>query len=242
MSIGMVTNYFNEELIMEGFVRQHREIFDEVICIDHGSTDASTAIIRELAPNWMVVNTQLPEFDAHLNDREIMDYETRLRTEWKICLNTTEWLWDSDLINKLNNLKHLALGMKSYIITGENKGYLDNFSTFSCRRWRFIHKATHGHYHLGRHGVDLPYICDGDSRLLWFGWHPWPECMERKLQIQTKIPMSDKIQKRGFQHIQTKESLEKLYKDELEYSENLLEDPYYRKNYEYYNRHHHRNT
>ena len=50
-TVGMVTHFYNEEMLLPYFIRHHAGIFDEVIMIDWGSTDRSRAIIADQAPS-----------------------------------------------------------------------------------------------------------------------------------------------------------------------------------------------
>lgn len=66
-------------------------MFDHGILIDHGSTDNSIDICRDIAPHWKIVRSRLSKFDAWLNDFEVMSYEMEI-TGWKVVLNVTEFL------------------------------------------------------------------------------------------------------------------------------------------------------
>ena len=49
----MVSHFYNEELMMPYWVLHHAHMFDEVVVIDHRSTDKSAQIFREYAPtSW----------------------------------------------------------------------------------------------------------------------------------------------------------------------------------------------
>ncbi len=66
-------------------------MFDHGLMIDHGSTDNSADICRQLAPHWQLVRSRLKVFDAWLTDFEVMTHELEI-SGWKIALNTTEFL------------------------------------------------------------------------------------------------------------------------------------------------------
>lgn len=73
------------------WLRHHVPLFEYGVLIDHGSTDESAAICRELAPHWRYVQSRLDSFDAALNDAEVMRWEWDL-AGFKIALNTSEFL------------------------------------------------------------------------------------------------------------------------------------------------------
>lgn len=247
----MVCHFFNEELLMEGFCRHHKDMFDDVICINHQSTDRSVDIIREVCPNWVIVNTALNEFDAGANDREVEYWETQLSTDFKLALNITEWVFNKDLRPLLQMMaEHVeeaeeprAFGLLSTCLVDQEGssqdidplkhtwGYVDR--QLVTRRPRFIHNAEHGRYALGRHAVNLPSIMTNGLILHWT-FAPYPTCRDRKLQIQTRIPQWNKDARLGWEHIQTKESLHDFYLQHLARAGNLLEDPDYLARYNEY--------
>ena len=64
----------------------HAHMFDEVVVIDHHSTDKSAQIIREYAPSsWRLVNTTLEFFDAAGTDEEVAKYEHTFRVALASC-------------------------------------------------------------------------------------------------------------------------------------------------------------
>ncbi len=87
----VITHFFNEAYLLPWWLEHHVKMFDHGILIDHGSTDESADICRQLAPHWRLVKSRLVEFDAWLTDFEVMNYEIEL-SGWKIALNTTEFL------------------------------------------------------------------------------------------------------------------------------------------------------
>lgn len=249
MKIGCITHFFNEELLMKDFILHHRDLFDEVIMIDHASTDNSVNIIKELAPDWKIVKTKLDYFDAWKNDLEVMEYEHILKTDWKIVLNITEFLFIPDLKERLKYSKTQAVGIRSVCLVDKEEnlpienplwknrtwGYL-NYDSRSpiIRRWRYIHNSLDGSYHIGRHGTNLPATCFSDMLLLYFEFSPYPECIERKHQIQSRIPESDKIKGLGYEHIASIEQFKNRRLERLKHSYNLLDNPVFNSCYNWF--------
>jgi hypothetical protein len=87
----VICHFFNEAYLLPWWLKHHRSLFDHGVMIDHGSTDASADIVRELAPHWRLVRSRLTQFSAYLTDLEVMGYEQEL-PGWKIALNVTEFL------------------------------------------------------------------------------------------------------------------------------------------------------
>ena len=76
------------------------------------------------------------------------------------------------------------------------------------RRPRCIHNKVSIAYPLGRHFEE--YNCE-EIQVLWYGWSPFNKrLIDRKLQIQNKIPESDKQRGFGREHITT---LDKIVKE-----------------------------
>jgi hypothetical protein len=87
----VISHFFNEEYLLPWWLKHHVKMFDHGILIDHGSTDNSVEICRQIAPHWQVVPSRLKQFDAWLTDFEVMTHELNV-PGWKIALNTTEFI------------------------------------------------------------------------------------------------------------------------------------------------------
>lgn len=93
----VVSQFYNEAYLLPWWLRHHREMFDHGILIDSHSSDESADICRQLVPGWDVVRPEYTPFEAILRDFEIMKHEARFPGDWKIALNTTEFLVAPDL-------------------------------------------------------------------------------------------------------------------------------------------------
>jgi hypothetical protein len=87
----VICHFFNEAYLLPWWLKHHLSLFDHGVMIDHGSTDASADIVREMAPHWRLVRSRLRHFDAYLTDFEVMGYEQEL-PGWKIVANVTEFV------------------------------------------------------------------------------------------------------------------------------------------------------
>ena len=96
----VITHFYNEEYLLPWWLEHHTQIFDHGILINHGSTDNSADICRQLAPNWRLVNSRLTEFNAYLTDFEAMNYEYEL-SGWKVVLNITEFILSNPSLSEI---------------------------------------------------------------------------------------------------------------------------------------------
>ena len=251
ISLGGVTHFFNEELLLPYWLRHHKDVFDKLILIDYASTDDSVAIIMDFIYthnlDWLIQRSTYNQFHFTTNDPEVMLCETKLNTDWKLALNTTEFVWDANFKETLERLsanyeRHNipAFGMRSYVMVDNAEQPLDDRPLWlhrhhgfwdggndwrnvvpTVRRWRYVHNQPHGNYQTGRHGINLPHInCLGMS-LLWSGYSPWEQCAGRKLQIQTR--MEGEAPGMGWEHRVDMEGLRERYNEYLKISQDLLE-------------------
>ena len=93
------SHFYNEAYLLPWWLKHHREIFDHGVLIDYASTDSSADICRDLVPGWEVVQSENAHFSAILCDFEVMKHEQRFASDWKIALNTTEFLMAPELSN-----------------------------------------------------------------------------------------------------------------------------------------------
>jgi len=218
----ILTHFYNEEYLLPWWLEHHKKHFDWGVLINYGSTDRSVEIIKDICPEWKVVDSINDWFDARMCDREVMQYERQI-PGWKITLNVTEFLvGDFSVLNeKLDQELKIPCtvmvdddpnNQASYsvpLIEQKRFGVPYNEGGSTLRRSRCIHNKKEVQYPLGRHFESY----DNESlRVLWYGWAPYNEELKRrKLQVQTRIPESDKAQGYGREHIVTSEELDKQY-------------------------------
>jgi hypothetical protein len=220
----VISHFYNEEYMLPWWLMHHREIFDHGILIDYDSTDRSLEIIKEYCPTWQVVKSRNREFDAAQCDEEVMDYESKING-WKMCLNVTEYLIGDYSV--LNDNPNQTLIVPCYIMVDIQKeiGVTYNESLLKQKPFgisyntdkavtierccRAIHNTTSLRYQPGRHFIHGN--CK-ELQVLWYGYSPMtPEMIERKLQIQYRIPPSDKMQGRGLHHFTNEEYINHNY-------------------------------
>lgn len=220
----IISHFFNEEYLLPWWLKHHKNFFDNGIMIDYHSTDSSVSIIKEICPNWKIINTKNEFFDAEKVDNEIYEIEKYI-TGWRIILNTTEFLLGH--YHKLDTYHSNELFIPSYTMIDNicNKNILlDNnislikqkfYGAYYDPRWPKHHKprqrklSNYAHKHpIGRHYNNKKI--NKDFIILWYGYSPYNEnLINRKLQIQNQIPDTDKKLGRGRQHIITYEEIEK---------------------------------
>lgn len=252
----LLNHFYNEELLMRQWIEHHKVLFEDAILIDHHSTDNSAEIIREYAPkSWKVYKSRLDCFDAVGTDQEMQDYELTIKDQWKIILNTTEFLWCQHFEEFEHDcdchadITHIAFQMYNMVDPPGSPHfdkdqdvpiYANHHHGYKCTggvrgSHRFMHNMDRGYYSPGRHAIthpDAKIDSDPELMILWYGFAPWPESIQRKLQIQERIPESDKRAQMGIQHIQNVVSIDNLWKKNLCLAGDLKDDPVWNKELE----------
>ena len=244
-------HFYNEAYLLPEWIRHHRPLFDKVILFDYHSTDDSVDIIKRMAPEWEVRTTVNKDFDSQLINEEVMRAEAEYTGDqyWKICLNTTEFFFCINpklVIEKYRQQTHkischgVALydapemeykPMKAPLLRQRHFGHArDQY------RFRLLHNIFDGHYHRGRHGYDQPspdMVITDEIIIAWLGFAPLTEeFLQRKLQIKARVPIADKEQGFGVQHLRDKEQMIADFKSMQQDSKDLLEFAPYKHIYE----------
>lgn len=239
MNKTVITHFFNEEYMLPWWLMHHRKHFDHGIMIDYDSTDRSLEIIKEYCPTWTVVKSRNRQFDARACDNEVMDYESKT-DGWKICLNVTEFLiGDYSMLDDVPNQHHI---IPNYIMVDKDIEYNDKLNYDESlikqkpygipfdesrpitteRLGRVLHNMKSFHYTTGRHYHN---ITNKQMKVLWYGYSPMTEKMlARKLQIQNRIPQSDKALGLGHHHFTTQNVQMDNYNRYLPFSVDLSEE------------------
>ena len=220
MKLTVISNVYNEEYLLPFWLEHHRTIFDHGIVVNFKSTDKSMDIVREMCPSWDIIESPI-EFDVLENDKQFMRIE-RTVDDYKIVLNTTEFLFCSVDIRKLIEMRadcyypipsYMPFSSKINTEPETLKDILNDIEKVGppehWRQWRFLHSYNDGHYGAGRHDKTLPVTNDIAAFILWLGWHPWNErLIKRKIQIKDKMLDSDVQAFRGWQHTWNREQQE----------------------------------
>lgn len=218
----IISHFYNEEYLLPWWLKNHLPLFEYGILIDHHSDDRSAEICHDLAPHWKVVKSANTNFDAVRCDEEVMFYE-RTVAGLKIVLNTTEFLRVKN--NSLKDLtsslaENQGVWIPSFAIVdhegkdpGPDESLIDYFGDAydpGHFRSRLCHKFEDGKYLPGRHETHHPGIQTSTNAFIgWLEFAPWTErFIQRKLQIQKRIPDSDRALGRGYQHFVARDELE----------------------------------
>ena len=217
----MVTHQRNEELLMPFFIMQHASMFDKVTLIDFESDDRTLEIIERFAPpSWEVVKSSTGAvFDAIKTDDQVMEIEKLYPNDWVVALTTTEFLIKSDLRqaldaltgDSLNKTKSFVVQIPILVINGNNTEPLSYSKPLPKQRYlggyvgyRFMHYRTTETYSYepGRHklrgrGAEHKTL---DVLIMKFGYAPWPEVKQRKMEVGKTIPKDDVKRKFGYHH------------------------------------------
>jgi hypothetical protein len=237
----VITHFYNEAYLLPWWLKHHVELFDHGVLINHNSTDDSLEICRELAPHWNIVNSKLTDFDAYLNDFEVMKYEEGL-PGFKIALTTTEFLIPgvplAEIEGRIMHENFQAVGLSGAfmvdvepsvepspdapLVQQKRFGFLERDHPEALKPGngynRIYHRAPVGQYLPGRHSS---YLYGADARMddvfiFKYAYSPWNAKMKaRKTQIGARIPQTDRQRTWGWQHLRNEESLEEDYRKKL---------------------------
>lgn len=210
----VICHFHNEEYLLPFWLKHHKTMFDNGIMINYHSTDSSVEVIKEICPNWQIIDTKNEDFGALEVDAEICLIEKDI-IGWRMVLNTTEFLIgdiDANCNDKNIGCKYVpsAIMVCPLEMEGLNPDpnkllceqfthgiYADNQIAITKRAMRRISSYSYP-YTVGRHYLDPP---NSDLVILWYRNSPYNESMiKRNLQIQERIPHRDKIRGFGFQH------------------------------------------
>lgn len=222
--VTVICHFYNEEYLLPFWLKHHKDMFTKGIMIDYNSTDKSVEIIKSIVPDWEIITSRNTEFDSRLCDEEVMDIEKNIQG-WKIVLNVTEFLSCDlhSLTNVDDEIQSITITCYPMYESYEHemvKGIDVNLPliqqrTFglknNSRSTRTLHRAICGNYCQGRHYNRVsPAIISNpkDAAIFWYGYSPFNnQIIKRKLQIQTKMSLSDKINNMGVEHLVTKSTL-----------------------------------
>lgn len=225
----LLCHFYNEEWMLPWFLNHHKQIFDHGIMIDYHSTDHSREIIKEICPTWDIVTSRNKDFQADNIDKEVNDIERDI-DGWKICLNVTEQLIGNYSVMSDNGPSELYVP-SIFMVDVEYQtrtanpdfplyeqyyhgfSFRDSDKDFLERRSRRLH-CTNKPYPTsstvecmapGRH---YNMYSDADLAILYYGWCPFDQGqLNRKLQIQTQIPLIDRQRGWGYHHITNADTL-----------------------------------
>lgn len=214
----LLTTFFNEEYMLPWWLEHHKDKFDHGILIDYNSNDRSVEIIKEICPDWEIVKSRNEYFGAKECDEEVIDIESSIEG-WKVCMNVTEFLvGDYSIMNDIpdqgiripcnvmvDSIPNNIPNYEESLIKQKPYGIMYDKGGSQVRRPRIIHNKKSEQYPLGRH---YSHHDTDKLQVLWYGWSPFNETsIKRKLQIQTRIPESDKNMGYGREHIVTRKQL-----------------------------------
>lgn len=148
MRIVSITLLRNEEDIVEAFVRYHCQFFDQMILVDHGSTDETLHILQTLKKEGLPLTIRLETRFGHLQSEVMTKLMHELNADWIIPIDADEFL-RSD-----KNIREILSGISCdcvqkilsyvYVPTGEDDQEESNiFKRIQHRRTvESIHSAS----------------------------------------------------------------------------------------------------
>jgi len=234
----IITHFYNESYLLPWWLKHHVEWFDNGVLINHASTDDSLDICRSLAPHWTIADSQLTDFDAYMNDFEVMKHEERI-PGFKIALTMTEFLVPgaplAELERRIVEKQAQAAKLPAVILVDDDPSNVPSHGASLIRQkhhgyiesqhpelgpagttnyGRIYHRSAVGQYYPGRHHSYL-YGADTlmeDIFIFKYTFSPWnPAMKQRKLQIGDRVSAADRQRSWGWQHQLTVEQLDELH-------------------------------
>lgn len=243
IKLTLVSHFYNEQYLLPFWLQHHKNMFDHGILIDYNSTDDSVNIIKSIVPDWTIIKSRNDMFDAVKCDEEVIDIEKTI-TGWKIALNTTEFLCCTNIKEFIYKLDPDVMSICIKCIPMVESDIHEHNTLLSygtslvkqrtygiknaVRHTRTIHRSENAKYCVGRHySHAFPAYMSSlyEIVVLWYGFSPWnQDIIKRKLQIQNKIPESDKQQNFGKEHVTTSDKLYSTYKSYLPFIKDFKYD------------------
>jgi hypothetical protein len=205
----VITHIYNEAFLLPYWIAHHQKIFDHGVVIDYASTDESVEIVERMAPTWEVRQSPHSEFSAELLDELVMSTEASL-SGVMLALTVTEFLIGDpsdfsggeiviptvDLVDMPGDAPFIE-GMPFHEQRTHGIHYRDVSPYRVHGRGRLMH-AVPVSYTPGRHyeaSIGGPFLIYRVAGCLVS-----KAMVERKLQIQEKIPLDDVARNYGGQH------------------------------------------
>jgi hypothetical protein len=230
----VISHFYNEEYLLPWWLNHHKDIFDNGILINYGSTDNSVNIIKSICPNWTVLNSNYTEFDARNCDLEVSAIEKELVDGYRIALNITEFIIGN--IESMNVEQQYLIPVYPMIDSIEDEFKEPDINIplvkqrfngininrgadfFNIRKSRSYH-LKNINYPVGRHFNTFNV---NDVYILWYGYSPFTDkLIDRKLQIQNKISNRDKTEQRGREHLIDRKQLLINFRSMQQHAEDL---------------------
>jgi hypothetical protein len=251
MQTTVIIHIYNEEYLLPFWLEYNKPIFDNMVIIDYHSTDNSVNICKQICPNAIIITTRNNDFDLTNVAIENAEIENSI-PGFKIILNITEFLiLDKPLkeILKSYNKEKLCIPIENFTpyTCNQNdniKDYKDLFRKLLDDDvvydpelkpgFRFLHNYNVGLYDIGRHtsAIEDKEPLSKDMIMLRLAFYPFNDrFIDRKLQIQHRMSLRDRLRGFGFHYITTKEK-------QLEYVNEMCKKciPLNKYNLELYNR------
>lgn len=200
MKLTVISHILNEEILLPFWLNHHKNLFDDGIIINNGSTDGSIELVKDICPNWEIIDLGL--CPINIVENKLVEIERRVHG-YKIILNTPEFIVHHNLKDYIDSIPNFrALRTKGYNIIeteeerlipldksinilkqrihgyDEQKAFYvgeyppEHIGVSPILRNRLLHKFPDGGYLGGRHQsiYDRHAPIDENVPLAWFGW------------------------------------------------------------------------
>lgn len=227
----IISHFYNEQYLLPKWLEHYRNHFDHGVLINYNSFDDSCDIIREMCPSWEIIESEHEKFSPVTLGPQINKIVSQI-DEWKTIMNTTEFLiGDFSSLDKIH--QPTSVFTHSMYMIDDRVDFFPNLHEMLTGIDNAVHYETdpslrsmrviHNHpieYEAGRHFRGFPQ--SENFLILYFALAPVNNHMiQRKMQIQNKIPDEEKKGRCGWQHWQSyyaeKNNFDKGYYDELDF-------------------------
>jgi hypothetical protein len=204
----VITHVYNEEYLLAHWIRHHVTRFDQGVVIDFQSTDRSTQIVKDLAPHWKIVNAPLDYFSAKETDDLVSQVESQIDGV-KISLTVTEFFFGDpkDIQGDPEFVHGIDLVMKPGHPLDVNESFIDQFTLGVTEEVSMSYRPSY----MGRALIVKPIQYPVGRHFKGFFGNKLivrvancfvsEEMIERRLQIQSRIPRADIDSGFGIQHV-----------------------------------------
>lgn len=200
----IITHIYNEEQLLPLWLEHHSKYFEHGIVVDFASTDRSRDIIAEY-PQFKIYDSTIDHFSAADLDKMMIEFERPVVGK-RIVLNLTEFLiGNPERANRNLLIPSVSLvNMKfdepfdwSRQFYEQRRYGISYEQNFKMRRSRVLSDELPD-YPLGRHFETI----DNDGFMIVHVANCFVSdgMYQRRLQIQHRIPQSDKNNLLGMQH------------------------------------------
>lgn len=139
----VLTHVYNESYLLKWWIPHHQKRFDHGIIIDYNSNDGTRELVKELAPNWEIINSRYDMFAAVNNTNEMTEHEKLVQEKypgaWMISLTATEFF-----IGDTSKLTHQTQPQDLYVPCDVMVSTVEEMFVEPDPNISLVYQRTHG--------------------------------------------------------------------------------------------------